>query len=132
MGAEQVMDRRIGERIRQRRLELGLTLQQLGDTLGCTYQQLQKFESGANRIGASQLHLLARRLEVPIGWFFGEDGAMQIAAASLEHHPGRQRATLEVARSMALIGDAEVRSALAALARAIAGGRDDDDDPASP
>lgn len=127
MSGEQAIDRRIGERIRQRRLELGLTMQQLAGTLGCSYQQVQKFENGSNRIGAAQLQLLARRMTVPIGWFFDEDEATSAAASTLARHAGNERATLDLARSMTVIGDAEVRNALAALARAIAGSHEADE-----
>ncbi|MCS6780987.1 MAG: helix-turn-helix domain-containing protein, partial [Geminicoccaceae bacterium] len=66
------LDRRIGERIRLRRTELGLTQEQLASALGISYQQVQKYENGVNRISASRLAEIAQRLEVPIGWFVEE------------------------------------------------------------
>jgi transcriptional regulator with XRE-family HTH domain len=119
MTAASDIDRRIGERIRQRRTEVGLTQEQLGSALGCSYQQIQKFENGANRIAAAQLHGLAARLEVPVGWFFEEDAGTAIAAASLEEHGGRQRAAIDVARGFARIDRHEVKLALAGLVRAV-------------
>lgn len=119
MTARSGIDRRIGERIRQRRTEVGLTQEQLGAALGCSYQQVQKFESGANRIAAAQLHALAARLGVPVGWFFAEDAGTALAAASLEEHGGRQRAAIELARSFARIDSHEVKLAVTALVKAV-------------
>ena len=113
------IDRRIGERIRQRRTEVGLTQEELGVALGCSYQQIQKFENGANRIAAAQLHALARRLEVPVGWFFDEDELTALAAASLAEHGGRQRAAIDLARGFARIDSHDVKLALAGLVRAV-------------
>jgi transcriptional regulator with XRE-family HTH domain len=113
------IDRRIGERIRQRRTEVGLTQEQLALALGCSYQQIQKFENGANRIAAAQLWALAARLEVPVGWFFDEDAGTAPAAASLDEHGGRQRAAIDVARGFARIDSHEVKLALAGLVRAV-------------
>jgi transcriptional regulator with XRE-family HTH domain len=119
MTATNDIDRRIGERIRQRRTEIGLTQEQLGVVLGCSYQQIQKFENGANRIAAAQLQALAARLEVPIGWFFEEDAGTALAAASLDQHGGRQRAAIDLARGFARIDSHEVKLALAGLVRAV-------------
>jgi transcriptional regulator with XRE-family HTH domain len=113
------IDRRIGERIRQRRTEVGLTQEQLALALDCSYQQIQKFENGANRIAAAQLWALAARLGVPIGWFFEEDAGTAMAAASLEEHGGRQRAAIELARRFAHIDSHEVKLAVAGLVRAV-------------
>lgn len=112
-------DRRIGERIRQRRTEVGLTQHELAAALDCSYQQIQKFENGTNRIAATQLSALAQRLEVPVGWFFEEDAGTALAAASLEEHGGRQRAAIELARGFARIGDHDVKLAVAALVRSV-------------
>ncbi len=65
----------VGRRIRQRRSLLGMTMQQLGDRVGITFQQIQKYETGANRIGASRMWDIAEVLEVPVSVFFeGIDG----------------------------------------------------------
>lgn len=119
MSSSSNVDRRIGERIRQRRTETGLTQHELASALDCSYQQIQKFENGTNRIAASQLQALAQRLEVPVGWFFGEDAGTALAAASLEEHGGRQRAAIELARGFARIDNREVKLAVNALVRAV-------------
>lgn len=64
------IDAHVGSRIRLRRLMLGLSQEKLGDELGITFQQVQKYEKGTNRIGASRLQAIANVLEVPISFFF--------------------------------------------------------------
>lgn len=64
------VDVHVGARIRLRRKMVGASQNQLGQALGLTFQQLQKYERGTNRISASRLHDLARHLETPVGWFF--------------------------------------------------------------
>ena len=120
MPSQHSVDRRIGERIRQRRTEIGLTQHQLAAALDCSYQQIQKFENGSNRIAAAQLQALAERLEVPVGWFFGEDAGTALAAASLDEHGGRQRAAIDLARGFARIEDHDVKLAVSDLVRAVA------------
>ncbi len=66
----------IGAKVRLRRKELGLSQQKLAATLGITFQQIQKYEKGTNRIGASRLQHISRILQVPISFFF--DGAPEI------------------------------------------------------
>lgn len=111
------LDRLIGERIRARRTELGLTQEQLASALAISYQQIQKFEGGASRIAAVQLLALAQRLHVPITYFLPDTGPEDGAPA--EQGP-RQRLALELARAFAEIRDEGVRVAIAALARAVA------------
>lgn len=119
MPSPQSVERRIGERIRQRRTEVGLTQHELAAALDCSYQQIQKFENGSNRIAAVQLLALAERLDVSIGWFFGEDAGTALAAASLDEHGGRQRAAIDLARGFARIDDREIKLAVTALVRAV-------------
>ena len=64
------VDVHVGKRIRERRVSLGLSQTDLGDNLGLTFQQIQKYERGFNRISASKLWALSHLFEVPIGWFF--------------------------------------------------------------
>ena len=70
-------DRHVGSRVRMRRLMLGMSQEKLGDALGLTFQQVQKYEKGANRIGASRLQHLAQILQVPVAFFF--EGAPDIS-----------------------------------------------------
>lgn len=64
------VDRHVGERVRLRRIMLKMSQTELGNKIGVTFQQLQKYEKGANRIGASRLYQLAQILNVPPGFFF--------------------------------------------------------------
>ena len=67
------LDALVGKRVRERRLALGLTVQELAAALGVPYQQLHKYETGANRLSAGRLFLLAEALRVEVAHFFGED-----------------------------------------------------------
>jgi transcriptional regulator with XRE-family HTH domain len=113
------IDQHVGERIRARRAELGLTQEQLAEALNVSYQQVQKYETGANRISAGRIFELARKLRVDVGYFFEGlplDGPAE--QAPLEHG-GRQRSAIELVRKFAQIEDPQVRSAIAALVKAI-------------
>ena len=67
------LDRRIGKRITARRQAIKVTLQELGKATGVTFQQIQKFAAGENRISASQLSKVAKALDMPIGYFFDDE-----------------------------------------------------------
>ncbi len=64
------IDRHVGSRVRMRRMMLGMSQEKLGDALGLTFQQVQKYEKGTNRIGASRLQQIAHILQVPVEFFF--------------------------------------------------------------
>src|SRR5258706_7479960 len=66
------IDVRVGSRVRLRRTMLGLTKESLGETIGLTFQQVQKYERGANRIGASRLFALSQALDVPVSFFYDD------------------------------------------------------------
>src|SRR5437667_10087380 len=63
-------DKHVGARVRMRRMMLSMSQEKLGDALGLTFQQVQKYEKGANRIGASRLQHIAQILQVPVAFFF--------------------------------------------------------------
>jgi transcriptional regulator with XRE-family HTH domain len=63
-------DRHVGSRVRMRRMMLGMSQEKLGDALGLTFQQVQKYEKGTNRIGASRMQQIAHFLQVPVSFFF--------------------------------------------------------------
>jgi transcriptional regulator with XRE-family HTH domain len=65
-----MIDRHVGIRLRIRRCEIGLSQSELGERLGVTFQQIQKYERGANRLGASRLYDAARMLQVDVAYFF--------------------------------------------------------------
>ena len=69
------IDVHVGSRVRLRRNMLGLSQEKLGEAIGLTFQQVQKYERGANRVGASRLHELSRVLDVPVSFFFGATDA---------------------------------------------------------
>src|SRR5918999_4024364 len=64
------IDRHVGSRVRMRRMMLGMSQEKLGDALDLTFQQVQKYEKGTNRIGASRLQSIAHILQVPVAFFF--------------------------------------------------------------
>jgi transcriptional regulator with XRE-family HTH domain len=64
------IDKHVGSRVRMRRMMLGMSQEKLGDALGLTFQQVQKYEKGTNRIGASRLQQISQILQVPVSFFF--------------------------------------------------------------
>ena len=77
-GTADPIDRYVGSRLRVRRLGLGMSQTKLGQAIGVTFQQVQKYENGANRVGASNLYKMARALGIDVGFFY--DGMPQGAA----------------------------------------------------
>jgi len=111
-----VADHHVGIRIRERRIMLGFSQQQLAQLIGVTYQQAHKYERGLNRISAGRLFEIAQVLQVPVSWFFeGLDGD----ASGAEQSP-RQRMCLELARNFAAIDNERHQEALSQMARALA------------
>src|SRR5271169_6610614 len=86
------IDKHVGSRVRMRRMMLSMSQEKLGDALGLTFQQVQKYEKGTNRIGASRLQQISDILQVPVAFFF--EGA--------PHEPGTHQAT-ETASSPAYV-----------------------------
>jgi len=112
---------------------LGMSQELLGEAIGLTFQQVQKYERGANRVGASRLFELSRVLDVPIGYFFDDMGpnvaesvpSRQAGALPLEptlrgRDPFMTRETLELARAYYDIPDEEIRKSFYALAKSLA------------
>ena len=118
------IDRLVGSRVRVRRMLIGMSQEQLGEALGITVPQVQKYEKGMNRIGASRLHKIAGVLNVPINYFFEpHDGASATAAGEREQPDPSlfgDRETIEIAIAFSRITSPEVRRALLDLARAAA------------
>src|SRR5215467_8249825 len=71
------IDKHVGSRVRMRRMMLAMSQEKLGDALGLTFQQVQKYEKGTNRIGASRLQQISNILQVPVAFFF--EGAPDLA-----------------------------------------------------
>lgn len=80
------IDRHVGSRVRMRRVMLGMSQEKLGESLGLTFQQVQKYEKGTNRIGASRLQQISRTLDVPPAFFF-EGAPMLDAVPHVEGAP---------------------------------------------
>ena len=127
------IDVRIGAQLRLRRHMLGLSQEKLGEMIGLTFQQLQKYERGASRIGASRLHELSRVLDVPISFFFDATdpvrapamgGFAEPPAEAFESDPLRKQKTIELVRAHFSIEDAAVRRRLLDLTKALAAGSD--------
>lgn len=114
-GRTQDVDRYVSSRIRQRRIMLGMTQQDLAELIGVTYQQAHKYERAVNRISAGRLYQLALALGVGINYFF--EGA-EPGDRKQELVP-KQRILLELARSFSMIKNSKHRDALCQLARAL-------------
>lgn len=115
MGGAEV-DTYVGSRIRERRVMLGLSQQQMANLIGVTYQQAHKYERGINRISAGRLYEIARVLKVPVGFFFE---GVEDASGEDELSVG-QRMCLELARNFTQIPNDRHREALSQLARVLA------------
>lgn len=78
------IDRLLGARVRARRLEIGMSQEMLGEKLGVTFQQIQKYENGVNRIAASRLYEIAATLDLPVSGFFPNGAAMVALEPAVE------------------------------------------------
>lgn len=92
------IDIHVGQRVRLRRILLGLSQEKLAERIGFTFQQLQKYERGANRISCSVLHSLSQALEVPVSFFFDDLAGVDLPAG-LESDQLTKRETLELVRN---------------------------------
>lgn len=137
-GGPNPVDVHVGGRVRLRRTLLGMSQERLAEAIGLTFQQVQKYERGANRIGASRLFDLSLVLDVPVSYFF-EEMASTVAAASprargrgepppaplppaplRDGDPITRRETLELVRAYYRIPSREVRRRVFELTKAIA------------
>jgi transcriptional regulator with XRE-family HTH domain len=126
------IDVHVGSRVRLRRTLLGMSQEKLGEAIGLTFQQVQKYERGANRIGASRLYDLSRVLDVPVSFFFDDikpetiatrealESGTEPAIAHYEPDPTMRRETLELVRAYYRIPDPQIRRRLFDLTKAIA------------
>lgn len=132
-GRPNPVDVHVGKRVRLRRTLLGISQEKLGDAIGLTFQQVQKYERGANRIGSSRLFDLSRVLDVPVSFFF-DDMPPEIADSSAvantdsiapagdsgDADPLAKRETLELVRAYYRIKDPAVRKKLFDLTKSLA------------
>ncbi len=111
------VDKHVGKCIRERRVKMGLTQKALAEALEISYQQLQKYETGANRIGAGRLYEIAMRLGVDVSYFF--EGLDPESERAPMEHGGRERSTINLVRDFSDISDPAVRSAMSGLIKSI-------------
>lgn len=116
--AKQVDDH-VGERIRERRTMMGLTQENLANALAISYQQVQKYETGANRVSAGRLFEIAKHLDVEVSHFF--EGLQPMVERGPMEHGGKNRATIELVRNFTEIDDPSVRSAVSGLIKSLSG-----------
>lgn len=142
LGKPNPVDVHVGSRVRMRRTLLGISQERLGQALGLTFQQVQKYERGANRIGASRLFDLSRVLDVPVSFFFEEmaedvkeqspgklfERAEEPAAYQAPEDAMSKRETLELVRAYYRIPDADARRRLFELVRSLASAFDQEDE----
>ncbi len=132
-GVPNPVDIHVGRRVRLRRTLLGMSQERLGDAVGLTFQQIQKYERGANRIGASRLFELTQILDVPVSFFFDDmddelkssegrmaKGLRDRGQAPLAPDPMAKRETLELVRAYYRIGDPRVRKRVFELTKSVA------------
>ena len=118
------VDAHVGQRVRFRRSLLGMSQEKLATALNLTFQQVQKYEKGANRVGAGRLYQLSQALEVPVSYFFEgledqpDEGTGALESADLL----TRRETVDVIRSYYGISDSGVRQQLRDLLRTLASG----------
>lgn len=135
-GKPNPVDVHVGSRVRLRRTLLGLSQEKLGEAIGLTFQQVQKYERGANRIGASRLYDLSRVLDVPVSFFYEDmpdDTASMsprnitqdvVEPESAEADPMTKRETLELVRAYYRITDSSIRKRVYDLTKSLAASMD--------
>ena len=126
------IDRHVGSRVRMRRMMLGMSQEKLGDALTLTFQQVQKYEKGTNRIGASRLQQISQILQVPVAFFFEGAPHLNNAAVLTEPSEGAPSPSyvsdflatsdgLSLTKAFMRIGDPKLRRRIVDLVQQIAG-----------
>ncbi|MBL8568934.1 MAG: helix-turn-helix transcriptional regulator [Phreatobacter sp.] len=128
------IDKHVGSRVRMRRMMLGMSQEKLGERLGLTFQQVQKYEKGTNRIGASRLQQIGTILSVPVSFFFDgaptgeplpEGGFAEASGASYVADFLSTSEGLSLNQAFIRIKDAKVRRKIVDLVNAVAGSEDE-------
>jgi transcriptional regulator with XRE-family HTH domain len=122
------VDKYVGSRIRMRRIMLGMSQEKLGESLGLTFQQIQKYEKGTNRVGASRLQQISEILQVPVAFLFegGPGGAVNANGLSEAPSPAYVSDFLATSEGLALtraftrINDSKLRRSIVDLVEQIA------------
>ena len=126
------IDKHVGSRVRMRRMMLGMSQEKLGDALGLTFQQVQKYEKGTNRIGASRLQQISLILQVQVSFFFegaptppgtprgfAEDASPEYVQSTLSTSDG-----LALVKAFSKIANAKLRRRVVDLVQEMAGGEE--------
>ena len=125
-------DIHVGKRLRLRRTILGLSQEAIGNAIGVTFQQIQKYERGINRIGSSRLHDFSKFLNVPVSFFFEDmekvpsadqsqlGGVAEDGAPPFEHEKMSSRESLELMRAYYRISDPRIRKKVFDLIKSLA------------
>ena len=125
------VDTHVGSRVRLRRMLLGMSQERLGDSMGLTFQQVQKYEKGVNRIGASRLFQISKILDVPVQFFFEEAPHFDTGPVKGVAEPDSEtfileflnsREGLELNRAFVKISNSKVRKSVVDLVRALSAG----------
>jgi transcriptional regulator with XRE-family HTH domain len=122
------VDKYVGSRVRMRRIMLGMSQEKLGEALGLTFQQVQKYEKGTNRVGASRIQQIAEILQVPVSFLFegGPSGMAKADGGTEATSPSYVSDFLATSEGLALtraftrIGDAKLRRSIVDLVEQIA------------
>ncbi len=120
------MDIHVGSRVRLRRMLIGMSQEKLGEMLGLTFQQVQKYEKGVNRIGAGRLHELGQVMSVPVQFFYEDapgSAAAGFAEPSSENYVAdflNSKEGIELNKAFQRITDHKVRRSIVDLVRSIA------------
>ena len=112
------VDAHVGGRIRDRRTGLGLTQEHLANALNLSYQQVQKYETGANRVSAGRLYEISKILQSDVSLFF--DDLDESAETQHLGHGGRNRSTIELVQKFGSIKSPTIRFAVSGLVKSIA------------
>ena len=136
-GRPRPVDAHVGIRLKLRRTMVGMSQEKLGDAVGLTFQQIQKYERGANRIGSSRLFEFSQILDVPVSYFFDEmpEDVVKASAGDItglvdvdmvaDSDPLTRRETLELVRSYYRISDPHVRKRIYELVKSVSQVEDD-------
>ena len=122
------VDKYVGSRVRMRRIMLGMSQEKLGEALGLTFQQIQKYEKGTNRVGASRIQQIAEILQVPVSFLFEggptglakADGSSEAASHSYVSDFLATTEGLSLTRAFTRISDAKLRRSIVDLVEQIA------------
>ena len=127
------IDKHVGSRVRMRRMMLAMSQEKLGDALGLTFQQVQKYEKGTNRIGASRLQQISHILQVPVAFFFegapnlhgSNDGAKEAPSPAYVSDFLATSVGLSLTKAFMRIKEAKLRRRIVDLVEEIVGDGDD-------